>query len=70
VWPIFTWLLTWALRRDGDEVAADKLGAVGIAQLGDGTFAEYYNALTGEPLGSLNQSWTAAAALDWLLADD
>jgi glucosylglycerate hydrolase len=70
VWPIFTWLLTWALRRDGEEIAADKLGAVGIAQLGDLSFAEYYNALTGEPLGSLNQSWTAAAALDWLLADD
>jgi len=70
VWPIITWLLTWALRRDGEEIAADKLGAVGIAQLGDCTFAEYYNALTGEPLGSLNQSWTAAAALDWLLADD
>jgi len=70
VWPIITWLLTWALRRDGEEIAADKLGAGGIAQLGDCTFAEYYNALTGEPLGSLNQSWTAAAALDWLLADD
>src|SRR5215469_594736 len=70
VWPVFTWLLTWALRRDGEEVAADKLGATGIAQLQDGTFAEYYNALTGEPLGSFNQSWTAAAALAWLLEDD
>jgi hypothetical protein len=69
VWPIINWLLTWALRRDGEEIAADKLGAVGIAQLSGGSFAEYYNALTGEPLGSLNQSWTAAAALDWLRAD-
>jgi hypothetical protein len=70
-WPVFTWLLTWALRRDGEEVAADKLKATAIAQLSDdGMFAEYYNALTGEPLGSCDQSWTAAATLDWLLGDD
>jgi glycogen debranching enzyme len=70
VWPVFNWLLTWALRRGREEVVADKLAAQGIAQLGDGSFAEYYHALTGEPLGSGNQSWTAATALDWLLAND
>ena len=70
VWPVFNWLLTWALRRDGEEVLADKLSAVAIAELEDGTYAEYYHALTGEPLGSHNQSWTAAVALDWLLAND
>ena len=32
----------------------------------DGTFAEYYEPFTGEPLGSMQQSWTAAAVLDWL----
>jgi hypothetical protein len=26
--------------------------------------------MTGVPLGSLNQSWTAAATLDWLLAEE
>lgn len=70
VWPVFNWLLTWALRRDGEEVLADKLSTVAIAELEDGTYAEYYHALTGEPLGSHNQSWTAAVALDWLLAND
>jgi len=25
--------------------------------------------MTGAPLGSLNQSWTAAAALDWLFEE-
>jgi hypothetical protein len=29
-------------------------------------FAEYYEPFTAEPLGSLDQSWTAAVALDWL----
>jgi len=28
-------------------------------------FGEYYHPVTGAPLGSLNQSWTAAVALDW-----
>jgi hypothetical protein len=70
VWPVFNWLLTWALRREREEVVADKLAAIGIAQLEDGSYAEYYHALTGAPLGSVNQSWTAATALDWLLAND
>jgi glucosylglycerate hydrolase len=70
VWPVFNWLLTWSLRRDREEVVADKLSAQGIAQLGDGSFAEYYHALSGMPLGSVNQSWTAASALDWLLSND
>src|SRR5215469_6055771 len=67
VWPVFTWLLTWALYRDGEAGTAERLRAVSLEQLGDGTFAEYYQPMTGAPLGSLNQSWTAAAALDWLL---
>jgi hypothetical protein len=33
-------------------------------------FAEYYHPVTGAPLGSLHQSWTAAVALDWLLDEE
>jgi glucosylglycerate hydrolase len=67
VWPVFTWLLTWALSRSGEPGAASALREASLAQLADETFAEYYHPVTGEPLGSLHQSWTAAAALDWLL---
>jgi hypothetical protein len=70
VWPVFTWLLCWALRRSGDarEIAvAGQLSAESLRQLGDETYAEYYHPMTGAPLGSLHQSWTAAVALDWLL---
>ena len=35
-------------------------------QVTDGHFAEYYEPFTGEPLGSMQQSWTAASVLDWL----
>jgi hypothetical protein len=31
-----------------------------------GSLAEYYEPLTGERLGSVDLSWTAAAALDLL----
>lgn len=70
IWPVTTWLLTRALLRDGDEAtaaAAVRLRAASLSQLADGTFAEYYHPLTGAALGSRHQSWTAAAALDWLL---
>ena len=37
-----------------------------LDQLADLSFAEYYEPITGEALGSRDQSWTAAAALEWL----
>jgi glucosylglycerate hydrolase len=69
VWPVVTWLLTWALHRDGEAGVAERMREVSLEQLGDETFAEYYQPMTGAPLGSLNQSWTAAAALEWLLEE-
>jgi len=67
VWPVFTWLLAWALHRDGETAVATQLRSATLEQMSDGTFAEYYQPMTGAPLGSLNQSWTTAVALDWLL---
>jgi len=70
VWPVFTWLLTWALSRSGDSRTASRLRTASLEQLVDENFAEYYHPVTGAPLGSLNQSWTAAVALDWLLDEE
>ncbi|MGH3263265.1 MAG: MGH1-like glycoside hydrolase domain-containing protein, partial [Trebonia sp.] len=67
VWPVFNWLLSWALARSGEREAASALRSATLAQLGDEKFGEYYHPVTGAALGSLNQSWTAAVALDWLL---
>jgi hypothetical protein len=65
-WPVITWLLWWSLRRDGlDEIAA-RLRTASLDQLATVGFAEYCEPFTGEPLGSADQSWTAAAAIDWL----
>jgi len=60
------WLFAWALRRRGEIALADLWRSEGLAQLGDLAFSEYYEPFTAEPLGSRNQSWTAAVALDWV----
>ncbi len=66
VWPVVNWLLWWSLERSNEPERAIRLRRDGLAQLADGTFGEYYEPFTGEPLGSSEQSWTAAVALDWL----
>ncbi|MGV1089315.1 MAG: MGH1-like glycoside hydrolase domain-containing protein, partial [Mycobacterium sp.] len=66
VWPVLNWLFSWAFARRGWSERALLLRQEGLRQASDGTFAEYYEPFTGEPLGSMQQSWTAAAVLDWL----
>ena len=66
VWPVMTWLFSWAFARRGWSERSALLRREGLRQASDGTFAEYYEPFTGEPLGSMQQSWTAAAVLDWL----
>lgn len=65
-WPVLAWLLAWAFDHRGWPDRAAALRAEGLRLAGDGTFAEYYEPFTGEPLGSTHQSWTAATILDWL----
>ncbi|MFI6600015.1 MGH1-like glycoside hydrolase domain-containing protein [Nonomuraea sp. NPDC050536] len=65
-WPVMTWLFGWAARWHGDEELAGRLREESLRQLADLRFAEYYDPLSGEPLGSPAQSWTAAVALDWV----
>ena len=66
VWPVMTWLFSWCFARRGWAERSLMLRREGLRQASDGTFAEYYEPFTGEPLGSMQQSWTAAAVLDWL----
>ena len=66
VWPVMTWLFSWCFARRGWAERSAMLRREGLRQASDGTFAEYYEPFTGEPLGSMQQSWTAAAVLDWL----
>ncbi len=70
VWPVMNWLLWWSLESSGQRKRAARLKGNALAQLSDGRFGEYYEPFTGEALGSDDQSWTAAVALDWLAAEE
>jgi hypothetical protein len=67
-WPVFNWLVWWGLRQQGLEREAERLRDANLDLLRrpESAFAEYFEPYTAEPLGSLDQSWTAAVALDWL----
>ncbi len=65
-WPVINWLLWWSLLRAGELERAKGLRQAALMQLADGDFGEYYDPFTGRSLGSTDQSWSAAVALDWL----
>jgi glucosylglycerate hydrolase len=65
-WPVIDWLLWWAFVRAGEHQLAERVRGSSLEQIAEGGFAEYFEPFTGEPLGSREQSWTAAVALDWL----
>jgi hypothetical protein len=71
VWPVANWLLWLGLRWIGRKEAAARLRDANLALLGQPSahFAEYFDPFSGEPLGSLYQSWTAAIVLDWLAVE-
>jgi glucosylglycerate hydrolase len=67
-WPVAEWLLWYSLIRADRPERAEMLRRASLEQLASGGFAEYFEPFTGEPLGSPDQSWTAAVALDFLAA--
>ena len=62
------WLLWWGLIQQGmaEPAAAVRRANLALLSRPDAHFAEYFEPFTAAPLGSLDQSWTAAVALDWL----
>ena len=69
VWPVANWLLWWSLVRAGELERAAQIRRASLDQIAQGGFAEYFDPFSGAPLGSIEQSWTAAVALDWLAAN-
>jgi glucosylglycerate hydrolase len=68
MWPVMSWLLWRSLALVGEEERAEDLRLAALQEISEGGFAEYFEPFTGEPLGSDDQSWTAAVVLDWLAA--
>ncbi len=65
-WPVVNWLLWRSLVRAGEKERAENLRRAALKQLFERGFGEYFEPFTGQLMGSDNQSWTAAVALDWL----
>jgi len=67
-WPVINWLLWCGLRAHSLELEAARLRDANLALHArpGAHFAEYFEPFTAEPLGSPNQSWTAAVTIDWL----
>ena len=70
-WPVMNWFFAWMLQRRGQSRARrPRFGRPRSPSSATAALAEYYEPLTGAPLGSHDQSWTAAAALDLLIHPD
>ena len=67
-WFNTNWLIIDGLRRYGYNDHAEALIESSLELVEQGKFNEYFNPLTGDPLGAPNFSWTAAVVLDWLKA--
>jgi glucosylglycerate hydrolase len=69
-WPVINWLLWCGLRAHDLETEAARLREANLELLArpEARFSEYFEPFTAEPLGSPDQSWTAAVTLDWLAA--
>jgi hypothetical protein len=63
VWLIVNWMLINGLRRNGCADLAARIRRDSLALVERMGFAEYFNPLTGEPLGGSGFSWTAAMYL-------
>ncbi len=63
-WVNMNWLIIDGLRRYGYHDHADALAESTLEMIAKNGIAEYYEPLTGEPLGVDDFSWTAALAID------
>ena len=63
MWLIVNWMLIDGLQRNGRSNLAKRIRSDSLALVEHAGFAEYFNPLTGEPLGGSAFSWTAAMYL-------
>ncbi|MDO8884721.1 MAG: hypothetical protein Q7V11_17410, partial [Pseudotabrizicola sp.] len=66
VWLVVNYMIADGLARAGAQEAADKITASSLDLIRTSGFAEYYDPMTGEPLGGGRFTWTAAMVLEFL----
>ena len=65
-WFNTNWLIADGLKRYGYHHHAEALIEGSLELVQNGNYNEYFNPVSGAPLGAPNFSWTAAIAIDWL----
>lgn len=65
-WLNINWMVIDGLRRYGFHDHAAALTDLSLEMVEKSGFAEYFDPITGEPLGTDNFSWTAALTIDLL----
>ena len=63
VWAVINWMIAEGLARHGQDALAARLRRVTATAIARGGFAEYFDPMTGAPLGGDAFSWTASIAL-------
>ncbi|MFN4160156.1 MAG: amylo-alpha-1,6-glucosidase [Gemmobacter sp.] len=66
VWLVVNYMIADGLVRAGQVHAADDITRASLDLIRTSGFAEYYDPLTGEPLGGGRFTWTAAMVLEFL----
>lgn len=68
VWLVVNYMICDGLMAAGQKAVAEKIMASSLKLIAESGFAEYYDPLTGEPLGGGRFTWTAAMVLEFLEA--
>jgi glycogen debranching enzyme len=66
VWLIVNYMISDGMSRAGQTDVADRIVADSLSLIEKSGFAEYYDPMTGEPLGGKTFTWTAAMVIEFL----
>lgn len=69
VWLVVNYMIADGLARAGQRGCAARITASSLDLIRESGFAEYYDPMTGAPLGGGRFTWSAAMVLEFLAAD-
>ena len=67
-WLVVNYMIADGLTASGETEVAARITGSSLDLIEESGFAEYYDPLTGEPLGGGRFTWTAAMVLEFLRA--
>jgi len=70
VWLVVNYMIADGLALAGQEDAAAAITASSLDLIRESGFAEYYDPMSGEPLGGGRFTWTAAMVLEFMAMDE